>query len=222
MNKAAIVPLLVGLAGCYGTYRTADVLKEGQRSLDFNTPLYVSEDSAGNQPLDSPSAQYRWGTSRKADMGIKVYCLGLMLTGCKQLIGESRYYPAVALQGGLGAVLYVAGIAEGTLITSKKFKACTPYAGLRASAILGDKHTGVICMGVYSGLRLGPTEWVFLQPVSLFLECYYGDLHQEILEGDNLNSRGFVGGAGFSIDLKRKGTTPRPAALGNGNRRDSP
>jgi hypothetical protein len=123
----AIIILLI--SGCAGTFRTADVLNKGEKTMTVSLPLANLTNL--NSFIINPDLSYRWGIGYRMDLGIKAYLLGAEFSACRNILKEGKFNPAIALQLSTGVAVFDGIIGESALLFSKKIGVYSLYSGIR-------------------------------------------------------------------------------------------
>jgi len=154
---------------CLGTFRTAEVLKKGEKS--FTLTGYILKHSTYNGLLyDSPAIIFRWGHKR-GETGVKLFVPGIMVTYCHNIL-NTRFF-LLSLQTGIGYAFpyYV-------------FFELNPIVGKRVNKNISLYASGKIILGpvpskfpLYSaGLNIG-SEFSFSENRNFlfYLESFLGE-----------------------------------------------
>ncbi len=133
LNKIKIIFLLaiiiLLISGCAGTFRTADVLNKGEKTMTISLPLASLTNS--NTFVLNPDLSFRWGIGHRMDLGIKAYFLGAEFSACRNFLKEGKFNPAIALQLSTGVAIFDGIIGESALLFSKKIGVLSLYSGIR-------------------------------------------------------------------------------------------
>lgn len=182
-----LIPLL--LEGCYGTFRTAEVLEPRRQAVDVNCAIWDADvyDNVENTTnmCYFPTIHYRRGM-KKGEWGIKLYYVGIEPTLCLPLVRD-----ALALEMGIGTMLYVPVFGELNFITSKHMGSVDIYGGEKL--IIGVEEYGFPCSDMfmlarlYGGINIGV----------IFLEASYGGHYEIYTEWDGKVFYGAVYGVGI-------------------------
>ena len=131
LSLFAIIILL--LSGCAGTFRTADVLNEGEKTMTVSLPFASLTDP--KLFVINPDISYRQGIGHRTDLGIKVYLIGAEFSACRNILKEGKFNPAIALQLTTGMALYDGVIVEPALLISKKIGVISLYSGIKYKSL---------------------------------------------------------------------------------------
>jgi len=200
-----ILTILVALlSGCVGTFRTADVLKEGEGTITISAPVDITNTTGKLLSPFASSLMLSVGLRNQADLGMRIFIPGIEFLYTRSLSENENSNPKIALQMGLG--LFIPGtIGEIGLLFSEKLSPFTLYSSLKSKFIYYNEPKSSGIAGFYSlGIQTSPFKSNRL--INWYIEIYndYGVDNIDLSTSDFVNySKHMYVGMGFRIGKER-------------------
>ena len=201
-----ILTILISLlSGCAGTFRTADVLNEGEGTITISAPVDITNTTGMLlSSLFGSSILLCVGLRNQSDLGMRIFYPGVEFLYTRSLSENENDNPKIALQTGFG--LFLPGtIGEIGLLLSEKLGPFTLYSSLKSKFIYYNEPKSSGIAGFYSfGIQTSPFKSNRL--INWYIEIYndYGVDNIDLSTSDFVNySKHMYVGMGFRIGKER-------------------